>query len=442
MGIGKFQKFIKENYSKSIKAFWLSSYDNLYIDINHVLHHVCYLSSDISDLRKRFMDYLNGIITTLKPTKRLILAADGPAPLAKFLLQRKRRFSSNNNSHNNHLHLSPGTKFMMNLTQNINSFVLFIKEKYNIEVITLIPDHDEGEIKIRKCIDDYQKMNNSETHIVYSGDSDTILLLFATKYNDRVYQALSKTSIISIGELYNIHVKKYCKSNNMSVKEDFVFLNLLIGNDYIPKTLYLTLDNIWDSYKVLTRYKKKCLINYDNHKVFIEPVFLHDLIYLSTKNTKKHFKKFALENIKDSMYDNYTNGLYWCFDMYMSGSCNNYNYYYKSDMSPHYIGVMMTLMANNIKVLPNKETHTLCPELYGILLIPLSESKDILSERQMTISKKIYEKYPEPDMSLDLDKIVKYYDNIEKTIPYTDNKDNTRQDYKPYTSRQFIKKLF
>ena len=162
----------------------------------------------------------------------MILASDGPAPLAKLLLQRKRRLDmiklvdqdQINVTENLSLNLSPGTDFMLNLEKHLTGFIQYVKTKYNVEVFTLINDSDEGEIKIRHELQKIQNKNATDTHIVYSGDSDVILLLFTCNNLKYVYQALNKDMIISFGKFYDVHVEKF--GSTEFTKYDFVLINL------------------------------------------------------------------------------------------------------------------------------------------------------------------------------------------------------------------------
>ena len=119
MGIHNFQKYLKTTYPSAHKESWLDKYDNLYIDLNYVLHHICYVSNSRQDILLRTKDYLLNIIKYTKPQKRIVIVADGPAPLAKLILQRKRRLDKvdifDNRPFNEDTHLeinfTPGTQF-------------------------------------------------------------------------------------------------------------------------------------------------------------------------------------------------------------------------------------------------------------------------------------------------------------------------------------------
>ena len=207
---------------------------------------------------------------------------------------------------------------------------------------------------------------------------------------NKIYQIIGKDTIIFYGKLYDIHKEKFVGTK--STKNDFVFINLMMGNDYVPKTSYLILDKVWIEYKKLAPFFENGLINICNEDITIDPIFFHDLMYSATKHTKQHFmKKFTLSHLKEKYYYDYVQGLYWCFGMYFTGKCTNYHYIYDHDTSPHVLGTMLTVMANcEYKI---KKYKSIDLDLYAILLIP-EKAKTLLTKEQNLISRELIKKYP------------------------------------------------
>jgi hypothetical protein len=399
MGINGFQPFLIKTYKKACKQYFNVQYDNLYIDLNHVLHHVCYKSKNTSELIELCKNYLLGIIKSVKPKSRVILAADGAAPLAKMILQRKRRLDSIKSlegdidlTKNLNLNLTPGTEFMMKLEHSLEGFINYIKEKFSVDVITLITDADEGEIKIKHELLKIQKRNPDETHIVYSADSDVVLILFTCTDLTKIYHMIKHDLIIHYGTMYDEHVALYGSSD--SLKNDFVFINLMMGNDYLPKVLYFKLENIWEAYKIVSGYLPKGMISSDANSqtnIIIDPLFIHDLLYIASKNISKGLlNKFQITDLKNCRYTNYINGIYWCYGMYALGKCSNYKYIYEQlDTNPHITGVMFSLMYHNKYIIHSSPSIDI--DLYGILLIPEKACKLLSKEQNLIVSELISE---------------------------------------------------
>lgn len=408
MGINNFVPYIKKTYRSACKESYNVIYDNLYIDVNYVLHHVCYYSSDIKDLLKRFKDYLHNIITNIKPKKRLFLCADGVAPLAKMLLQRKRRHTIINTT-DIQLNLTPGTRFMMTLENELYGFIQYVKTQFNIDVITDIINEGEGEIKIKFHLLEYHKLYPNDVHMVYSGDSDMVLLLFTCDDLTKIYHMITKDTIIHYGTMYEQHILMFG-----SAKHDFVFINLLLGNDYIPKVALLKLETIWESYKNALQFNPSGLITFNNTQLQINQLFIYDLLYYVIK--KRSIKPLSLDII--NTYKNYVQGLYWCACMYYTGKCTDYKYIFDTKLKPCMMGIMWYIMYNNKYTIVNNPS--IPTYLYGILLIP-HKIKHILSDKQNIIASKLTQKYPiiYSDSSLsttNIDNIVIEYNNIIGTI--------------------------
>jgi hypothetical protein len=404
MGIDDFIPYIKKVYGKACSNVFDVSYDNLYIDFNHVLHHTCYVAENTDDLMDRTREYLRGIIKKVKPKKRIIIASDGAAPLAKMLLQRQRRLNSIkmidgdiNLDKKLNLHLTSGTSFMNGLEKELLGFIDYLKETYKVEVMMFITDPDEGEIKIKRQLLKLQKKFPNETHIIYSLDSDVILILFSCDDLTKIYQMLNKDLILHFGAMYDEHVKRFGKTEN--TKNDFVIINLLMGNDYIPKVSFVKLENLWEAYEQVAKRRPRGLIVFNdslqNGKpgVSIDPIFFHDILYIASKKSPKHMiDRFKITDLKSSHYDDYLKGLYWCFGMYVTGNCSDKRYIYeRTNPSPHVSGVMMAVIHNNDYT--STTTEAIDVDLYGIFLIP-EKANSLLSKEQIMIAEKLVETHP------------------------------------------------
>jgi len=391
MGIKDFQPYIKKTYKAAFKDFWLDNYDNLYVDVNYVLHLLCYSTETEIELIIRFKDFLQSLIKKYMPQKRVYLMADGVAPMAKMILQRERRMNKSKDEIN--LKLTVGTKFMSELQYYMPEFIEQTKEKYNIEVIILFVEPGEGEIKIRNQVQETQNKNKNDTHIIFSSDSDMVMLLMTCDDLSKIYIIIKNridTQILNLNNLYKIHIQLF--GETQTTKYDFVFLNILMGNDYLPHVSCAKFEKLWESYKLFSNYFNQGLIVYENSYIKINKIFLNCILFNLIKNEKPiYVNKFKIKTLFDNevrhIYEKYCEGFYWCLSMYIMGYCSDYEYIYDTKIKPHIIGVLNVLMlSDDYKI---KITEPINYELYGILLAPKITHNILLSKKQNEIIKKL-----------------------------------------------------
>lgn len=319
MGIHNFHKSL-DIYKRCKKKAKYFHFDYVYIDINYCLH--CIVNkSDKDTIIPNLISYIKMLIKFLIPLRGIILVADGPPPAAKLYLQKERR--KNKTATDFSLNFTPGTEFMNKLEDNIKPLIEYIKFYYSIDVTIKFNEIDEGEIKIKKAI--LSRSNNpNHTHLIISNDADIILLGSCTN-NIPIYVYVknkNEYSIINITELLLEHKEKYDCSNI----NDFMAINIFLGNDYFPKLAYTNFDKLWTSYKTTVKYNKNGLILSTN-PLKIDKSFLMDFLLDIIKNTNRSIKLPYQSDLK--IYNDYMYGFLWCYDMYINGACNDYKYYYK-----------------------------------------------------------------------------------------------------------------
>ncbi len=65
--------------------------DHLYVDMNSLLHNSLRNSRTVERFHEKLHMKLDGIMKAACPRKSVMLAVDGPAPIAKLMTQRERR---------------------------------------------------------------------------------------------------------------------------------------------------------------------------------------------------------------------------------------------------------------------------------------------------------------------------------------------------------------
>ena len=337
MGIKHFWNWFNRNFGRNIKklkklqTFETAnvSVDNLMIDLNGLFHSSAQkiyeygnhkprarflgkqnhkTSNSLKTQIKMFSDICSTIehlFTLVKPTKRLILCVDGPAPLSKQNQQRQRRFRSVNEKDENEMKrfdsncITPGTKFMDYLTKYIDWYIKKnISENpawSNIEVI--FSDEKapgEGEHKIINYIRLYGDPKDS--FCIHGLDADLIMLSLGTHLpnfwvlREDMYSSDNNFFLIDIGKVrtdlsklmdWNSKDEEYdtCEKDKKEfVSEyavnDFIFLCFMVGNDFLPHIPSLEIieggiDQMLDVYRDVCKSTGHITTKVDGDIIFI-----------------------------------------------------------------------------------------------------------------------------------------------------------------------------
>ena len=279
MGIPSYFSYIIKNYPNIIrnigyfsnnKAF---SFNHLYMDCNSIIYDAVHSINNATNLDNQTFEKeiiekvivnIKEYINLIKPNTTIFIAFDGVAPFAKMEQQRTRRyrtrfmttmdFGDSNKSSWNTSAITPGTKFMDNLSYRINYEFKNTEKYYNVKniYVSCSDDAGEGEHKLfkhtRKCI------SQNDTVAIYGLDSDLIMLsLFHLKYCKDIYvfreaPEFLKSSIpvnvrgndtephfLDIRYLSNsILSEMNCKYPDEQRTYDYVFLCFFLGNDFLP----------------------------------------------------------------------------------------------------------------------------------------------------------------------------------------------------------------
>lgn len=194
-----------------------------YIDLASTLHTVMRKANSKSSFHYLLHRRLDELIDSLGPSKRIVIAMDGPAPLAKLLEQRRRRkkeadkssdddgmlidVTTQSSSRRNRrqqgdgsstlssLFLTTGTLFMLEVHNSLLCYIIhrladpkYAHLEYEFSDSTV---KGEGELKIISRL--IQSQDVEERHAVIGADSDLLLMtMIASKPNVFVVDDLPK----------------------------------------------------------------------------------------------------------------------------------------------------------------------------------------------------------------------------------------------------------
>ena len=281
MGIPSYFSYLVKNHPNIIQKFLkdILKVDNLYLDCNSIVYDV-YSKIDCNSINesinlsiiKSVISKIEEYISTIQPSKTIIIAFDGVAPVAKLEQQRCRRYKSwyqNELSKQifkkgkddvwNTASITPGTKFMEMLNKLVTKhFDTNVKIKYNVEQIIVSGSNEcgEGEHKLFDFIRSNPEKHNTETTVIYGLDADLIMLsinhlpispnLYLFRETPHFIQSISKdlepncNYFLDIPELTNAIVnymnnnRELTESQQKNKVYDYIFLCFFLGNDFLP----------------------------------------------------------------------------------------------------------------------------------------------------------------------------------------------------------------
>ncbi|KAG8470699.1 hypothetical protein KFE25_009120 [Diacronema lutheri] len=258
--------------------------DCAYVDVNELIHHVVRRATDNDELVRLTLRRVSELLRATPPRRLAVLAIDGPGPLAKVFTQRQRRRKTAAKAERKQgapqgvdtLSLSPGTPFMLELSDALESFarrrVAFAGglEQQPAYIVSGAHVAGEGEVKcVEHLLDATEECTPAElTHVLHGSDSDLLLLALAAGVS-RVSVAApvrltGAPGVKRAAPRYDVFSADACSAalhallppNGPSGRRalDLVCVAILAsGNDYMPALQSATLDSAFRAYCDLAR---------------------------------------------------------------------------------------------------------------------------------------------------------------------------------------------
>ncbi|CAG8590494.1 11830_t:CDS:10 [Funneliformis mosseae] len=297
MGVLHFFWWLCYKYPQIIEKVNTSDeFDNLYLDMNGIIHICCNQDKGSSpateeEMMMKICDHTERIFDMIRPQKVLYIAIDGVAPRAKMNQQRSRRFRSAQEAQEEAQKrrsrgqsidtekksfdsncITPGTLFMAIVALSLRNWIAYKLNNdpgwSNLKVIlsdASVPG--EGEHKITQFIRVQRASNPNTRHVIYGSDSDLIFLALAT--HEPHFRVLRENQQKSVFDIINVQVfREYLKKelevsslpwsfNLKNAIDDWVFLSFFVGNDFLPHIPFLDIkENAIDN---LITIWKRCL---------------------------------------------------------------------------------------------------------------------------------------------------------------------------------------
>lgn len=328
MGIPSYFKHVIRNYRHIITECNHSSIDNLYIDSQSIIYDAVQTvreenhSNIDADIIQEVITKIGNYINTISPTKKVFIAFDGVAPVAKINQQRSRRYKAQIEKQIykklgliqpdtwNTASLTPGTTFMLLLGEKIHA-AFSNPRKYRVKeiIISAADEPGEGEHKLYEYIRTHQEYHKKSITAVYGLDADLIMLslnhLIYTKniflYRETPHFIKSIDTTLVPGKNYILDMKKMAEAITADLNDgktetqtqciqDYIFICFLLGNDFLPHfpALNIRTDGIT---RITAAYKETVSKygNLTNNRGIIWNHFKPFIVILSN-NEEQYFK--------------------------------------------------------------------------------------------------------------------------------------------------------
>jgi 5'-3' exoribonuclease 1 len=245
MGIPSYFSYILRKHPYIVTKVMCA--DNLYIDSNSIIYDMVAENTIASEstIIRLVCEKINYYLTLIQP-KRVIIAFDGVPPMAKIKQQRERRYKSwilqkmsGVNTTWNTIQITPGTAFMKDLDIALHVYFKSYEKKYEYFKLSTSMEEGEGEHKIFSFIREQPDMHKDQNTLVYGLDSDLIVLsLNHLNYGSIKLLREAPAFMLDDRELHVLDVPKLAEGIKEIIGEtklsDYIFMTLLLGNDFMP----------------------------------------------------------------------------------------------------------------------------------------------------------------------------------------------------------------
>ena len=260
MGIPSYFFQLMKRHKQVVSSLNLSEkVDNLYLDSNSIIYDVVYSITDpmskhefeneiISRVCLKLLSYLQ----RLQPS-RVFIAFDGVPPKAKMKQQRERRYKGwltsqwlNEKKPWDTVQITPGTAFMKRLDQELVAFFEPYRSQYEEFHLSTSSEFGEGEHKLFSFIRYYPDKHQQQHTMIYGLDSDLIILSLNHLYTCKRISLLREAPAFNVrekvkdkeNELHTLNINQLseCITEIMGKDRlhDYIFMTLLLGNDFMP----------------------------------------------------------------------------------------------------------------------------------------------------------------------------------------------------------------
>ena len=370
MGIPLYFRYLINNYDNIItQKDRVPKTNNLYLDLNCGIHYCCrevlqehtYTKQKQNTIEHKMIQnvvkYMELLVKYSNPQELLYVAIDGPAPKAKMVQQRQRRFKKFYEKRETEKILqkhgepvpkkeewdtnaiTPGTQFMAKLAKYLREQLPKHPSFRHLKI--MINDSNspgEGEHKLLHHLKENYQNNKSQEppiNVIYGLDADLIMLCMASQVSNILllreavefdnsihvkgykflYLRIDSLRDNLLGEImHRMDRETMSQEQKKMVMDDYIFFSFLLGNDFIPHSPALSIkgggiDLVIDFYVRNYEELKVNLVNVELKRINHD--FLKNMFYdlglvedsLLQDFTKKRNKKKKPNKVYDKEAD-------------------------------------------------------------------------------------------------------------------------------------------
>jgi 5'-3' exonuclease len=252
MGIPSYFFQLIKKHKHIISTYKSSAVDNLYLDSNSIIYDVVHsmptlpLSEFEDEVIVRVCLKLLSYLDMIQPS-RVFIAFDGVPPMAKMKQQKERRYKGwllsqtlKESKPWDTVQITPGTNFMKKLDDSLTLFFEPIRKKYASFHLSTSQEAGEGEHKLFSFI--RANDHSNQTTMIYGLDSDLIILaLNHLEFCNKIVLLREAPAFMIKDKGSELHLLDI-NALSASIQEimgqdklnDYIFMTLLLGNDFMP----------------------------------------------------------------------------------------------------------------------------------------------------------------------------------------------------------------
>lgn len=441
MGIPHYFYLLTQEHSDICDTKQPEQCDHYFIDFNGMIHQAAAKVESPDLIQSSTWDYLNQTIQNIKPIKTVNICADGVAPVAKMIQQRKRRYLTALENKENKWDknaISPGTDFMTHLNVYMNKMIRNTVSEFSYHY-SGTNEVGEGEHKI------FYKMKSvphEDISIIYGLDADLIMLSLISHHpniylmrefensNNFTYLNIDKLRSAIIAKLYNTFHWRFShdvldniyNGEACEVIENYVTLCFLLGNDFLPNIMSLSLkknghsrllyaantidgsiiqnkkinyEYLKELFKIISLEENETVFKLNEEYIKRQPYNTTQYALVNKSNVAKlmnstpskwrstYYKELFKSNINDTPIISescklYIEGLHWTYKYYKQIPKNDY-WYYPYGYAPTLFDLTNYLQGNT-DFAEIVKTSQISSDMQLLIILPL-KSQEVLPEK-------------------------------------------------------------